>query len=66
MSQYKARKTIQIGDKVYQEGDILEDPPEIVGSWVLWGDVEVVEEVAKAASEKATKKTAAKKTAKKA
>jgi hypothetical protein len=62
MSKVRARKTIRIGDDVYEPGDIISDPPEIVGSWILWGDVEPVEEVKEAAA----KKTAAKKTAKKA
>jgi hypothetical protein len=60
MSRYKARKDIQIGDDVYKPGDIISDPPEIVGSWVLWGDVELVEE---AEEHKPVKKAAAKKTA---
>jgi hypothetical protein len=59
MSKYKARKDLQIGDVVYKPGDIISDPPDIVGSWVLWGDAEVVEE---AEEHKPVKKAVAKKT----
>jgi len=60
MSKYRARRVIQVGDDIYNPGDILVDPPEIVESWVKWGDVEQVEEVAE---HKPVKKAAAKKTA---
>jgi len=62
MTEYRARKPLQIGEKLYAPGDIIEDPPEIIGSWVYWGDAEVVEP----APEPPKKKAAAKKTAKKA
>lgn len=61
MSTYKARRVIQIGDDIYQPGDVISDPPEIVGSWVYWGDVELVEEPEKAPAKKAAKKAAPKK-----
>jgi len=60
MSTYKARKDIQIGDDIYHPGDVIANPPEIVGSWLYWGDVELVEEVAE---HHPVKKAAAKKTA---
>ena len=42
---YKARKTLQVGDVVYNEGDFV-DPTDVlmIESWVHWGDVEAVEE----------------------
>ena len=71
MSKYKARKTLQIGNKLYEPGSIIEsdDAPEVIGSWVYWGDVEVVEDApvhksvhkTTPAKKAAVKKSAAKK-----
>lgn len=60
---YKARRLIQVGDDIYEPGDVIKDAPLVVESWVYWGDVEVVDEEAaeKTAKKAATKKTTAKK-----
>jgi len=56
---YKAVKPISIGDELYAPGDFIDadSAPDVIGSWVFWGDVEVVVEP------DPPKKTAAKKTA---